>query len=127
MTEPREPRESGQVAQLARQMEAANTKIHEVTAQLQTSIREQAYVREDVAEIRKLVSTMSQRLWEGDISYATRLVLLERKTDALETSQVKVRDFWIKILVPLVVAGIVAFMGLVGIMYMMNKGILVKP
>lgn len=127
MAEPREPRESGQVARLAQQVEVTTSKIQDVNAQLQAIIREQVYTKEDVTETRRLVETMSQRLWEGDISYATRLLLVERKADALETSQVKVRDFWLKVLAPLVVAGLVAFMGLVGIMYMLSKGVVAKP
>jgi hypothetical protein len=103
-------------------MQTTALRLQEVTGQIQGYAREQSHLAEDVVEIRRLVHTMSQRLWEGDPSFATRMSLIEREVDLLKGSQFRTRDFWMKVLAPLIVAATVAVTGLLGVIYVLSQG-----
>lgn len=116
-----------QIARLSEQMQATAIRLQEITGNLQSYLYEQGHLKEDVTEVRRVVQSVNQLLREGDPSLLTRLYIIEQKQKTLEDAQVRARDWWLRLLMIVAGAGIMALLGLFLTLYVGTKGGVVKP
>ncbi len=108
-------------------MQATAIRLQEITGNLQSYLYEQGHLKEDVTEVRRVVQSVNQLLREGDPSLLTRLYIIEQKQKTLEDAQVRARDWWLRLLMIVAGAGIMALLGLFLTLYVGTKGGVVKP
>ena len=128
MTEPY--RDTRQVDQLGHDIQETALKLQEMTGNLQSYLREQAHIKEDVVEVRRLVVNISQLLQEGtgaQPSILTRLYVIDREIEGMKTAQARARDWWFKLLATLAAAAIIGLAGVILMLYVSAKSPTVKP
>jgi hypothetical protein len=119
-----------QVDRLGHDIQTTAMKLQEVTSNLQSYLREQAHIQEDVVEVRRLVVNISQLLQEGNASQPsilTRLYVIDREIEGMKTAQARARDWWFKLLATLAAAAIIGLAGVMLMLYVSAKAPTVKP
>jgi len=122
--------QGSQVGRLTDEMRQTAVRLQEVMGNLQMYLREQSHMQEDLVEVRRGVQTMQQMLVEGTPttpSFGTRIFVIEKELKSLQETQVRSRDWWLKLMGTLVGAAIVALLGLLLTLYVNSKGGTVKP
>lgn len=125
-----EPQRGGQVERLSVEMQATALKLQEITSNLQSYLREQGHIQEDVTEVRSLLRSLHQLLMEGspnNPSLVTQIYYVQEELKGMKAAQLRARDWWLKLVATVAAAAIITLAGVILMLWASGKGGAVKP